>query len=707
MTEDLLFEIGTEELPASFVQPALQDLRASLTEKMELARLSFASTQLFGTPRRLAVLVCDLAEQSEDITREVLGPPTKIAFDGQGKPTKAAEKFAQSLQLPVDQLQRVTTPKGEYLAARVVEKGRSAHLIAKEVLEVLLHSLRFPKSMRWGEVEQSFARPVHWILALLGTEVLPLVFADVASGRFTRGHRFLAPEPIEVRKPADYEELLLRASVIADPLKRKGALLSRLQEAARRLGASLLEDDALVDQVNYLIELPNPVLGSFDRRHLDLPREVLVQEMRGHQRYFSLVDASGNLLPNFLAVSNMPVRDEKLSVRGYERVLRARLADGRFFFDQDRKVPLADRAQQLGRVVWQAKLGTYAEKVVRLTGLATFLAERANRPAQLGVIQRAATLCKADLVTGMVQEFPELQGVMGREYAKSDGEPAEVCRAIFEHYLPRTASDLMPTEDPGALLGIADRLDTLCGIFAIGKAPTGAADPFGLRRACLAVIHIVLARRFRFSLAAAVERALSQLEPKLRNDLKRLSLGAVKEQVLDFFRGRLKSLWGEQYPADLVEAVLAAGFDDLVAAQLRLEAVSRTAGAAGFEALTTALKRAGNIVEKQGKDVGSGQVSPERLVEQAERNLYRVCIAANENVKERAARDDFGGALAILSSLGPSVDAFFNEVMVMSEDRELRKNRIHLLQLVRTLFGQVADFSKVHSEIGSVSAHAH
>jgi glycyl-tRNA synthetase beta chain len=307
----------------------------------------------------------------------------------------------------------------------------------------------------------------------------------------------------------------------------------------------------------------------------------------------------------------------------------------------------------------------------------------------------------------MVQEFPELQGVMGREYAKSDGEPVEVCRAIFEHYLPRTASDLMPTEDPGALLGIADRLDTLCGIFAIGKAPTGAADPFGLRRACLAVIHIVLARRFRFSLSAAVERALSQLEPKLGNDPKRPSLGAVKEQVLDFFRGRLKSLWGEQYPADLVEAVLAAGFDDLVGAQLRLEAVSRTAVAAGFEALTTALKRAGNIVEKQGKDVGSGQVSPERLVEQAERNLYRACIAASENVKERAAKDDFGGALAILSSLGPSVDAFFNEVMVMSEDRELRQNRIHLLQLVRTLFSQVADFSKVHSEIASVSAHAH
>ncbi|HEX9506887.1 MAG TPA: glycine--tRNA ligase subunit beta, partial [Myxococcales bacterium] len=514
-------------------------------------------------------------------------------------------------------------------------------------------------------------------------------------------------DPIEVRKPADYEELLLRASVIADPLKRKAALLSRVQQAAQSLGASLLEDNALVDQVNYLIELPNPVLGSFDRRHLDLPREVLVQEMRGHQRYFSVVDASGNLLPNFVAVSNIPVTDEKLSVRGYERVLRARLADGRFFFDQDRKVSLADRVEKLGRVVWQAKLGTYAEKVVRLGGLATFLAERTNRQAQLDVIRRAATLSKADLVTGMVQEFPELQGVMGREYAKSDGEPAEVCRAIFEHYLPRTASDVMPTEDPGALLGIADRLDTLCGIFAIGKAPTGAADPFGLRRACLAVIHIVLARRFRFSLPAAVERALSQLEPKLGKDPKVSSLGAVKEQVLDFFRGRLKSLWGEQYRADLVEAVLAAGFDDLVGVQLRLEAVSGIAGGAGFETLTTALKRAGNIVDKQGKDVGSGQVSAERLVEQAERNLYRACIAASETVKERTAKDDFGGALEILSALGPSVDAFFNEVMVMAEDRELRKNRIHLLQMVRTLFSQVADFSRVHSEAASVSVHAH
>jgi len=483
--------------------------------------------------------------------------------------------------------------------------------------------------------------------------------------------------------------------------------LGRLQQAAQRLGASLLEDNALLDQVNYLVELPNPVLGSFDRRHLDLPREVLVQEMRGHQRYFSLVDASGNLLPNFLAVSNIPVEDEKLLARGYERVLRARLADARFFFDQDRKVSLADRAEKLRRVVWQAKLGTYAEKVVRLTDLAAVLAERMNRQTQLDVIRRAATLCKADLLTGMVQEFPELQGVMGREYARSDGEPVEVCRAIFEHYLPRSASDAMPTEDPGALLGIADRLDTLCGIFAIGKAPTGAADPFGLRRACLAVIHIVLARGFRFSLAAAVEQALSQLEPKLGKDPKPSSLGAVKEQVLDFFRGRLKSLWGEQYRADLVEAVLAAGFDDLVGTQLRLEAVSGIAGAAGFETLTTALKRVGNIVEKQGKDVGFGQVSVERLVEQAERNLYRACIAASEKVRERTAMDDFGGALAILSSLGPTVDAFFNEVMVMSEDRELRKNRIHLLQVVRTLFSEVADFSRVHSEAASVAVHAH
>ena len=698
MASDLLLEIGAEEIPASFIVPALADLERIITERAAEARLKHGEVRTYGTPRRLAVWVKDVAERGEDITREVLGPSAKAAFDKDGKPTKAAEKFAESQKLSVDALLRVQTPKGEYLGAKVEEKGRPAADIFKDILHTAVHGINFRKTMRWGDVDQAFARPVQWLIALLGNEVLPVVLGDVKSGRTTYGHRFLSPAPIEISKPSDYEAALEKANVVPDISKRRAQLVEKVRAAAQQAGGKLMEDESLVDQVTHLVELPNPVVGSFEERHLDLPPEVLVQEMKSHQRYFSVLDGNGKLMPRFIAVSNTPVRDVNLSLRGYQRVLRSRLADGRFFFDEDRKTPLESRTEKLGRVVWQGQLGSYAEKVARFRSLSVKLAGWTGHGGLTSTLERAATLAKADLVTGMVGEFPELQGVMGREYARAGGEPEAVALAIFEHYLPRTAEDSLPTQDAGALIGLADRLDTLCGIFAIGKGPSGAADPFALRRACLSVIRIVLGRGYRFSLSQAVDAALEQLGPKIANVKRKAGEPAPREQVLEFFRGRLKALWTEQYRTDVVEAVLSAGYDDLVAAHKRLQALAPLVGQADFAPLAAAFKRVVNIVEKQGKDVSRGGVDSNRLADEAERQLHSAYVQARSRVTDQVKSDDFSGALKEITGLKPTVDTFFDKVMVMAEDKDLRENRIRLLVEIGTLFNQVADFSKIQSE---------
>ena len=698
MARDVLFEIGCEELPASFVEPALADLSRIVTERLGHARLPHGTISTFGTPRRLALLIHDVADASEDVVREVTGPAARAGFDAEGRPTRAAEKFAESVGLTVEALHRATTPKGEYLAARVEEKGRPALGLLSEALSAAAHGIDFKKSMRWGDVEQTFARPVQWLAALLGEEVIPLVFGDVKSGRITHAHRFLSPAPITLATPAEWLPAMVHGGVVPDVKARRELLHQRVREAASRAGGTLLEDAALLDQVVNLVEQPSPVVGSFDPRHLDLPPEVLIQEMKGHQRYFSVLDADGKLLPRFIAVSNTPVKDEALSLRGYERVLEARLSDGRFFFDEDRKQPLAGRVEKLGRVVWQGRLGSYAEKVERFRQLALWLGAATGHAELSATIERAATLAKADLITGMVGEFPELQGVMGREYARADGEGEAVALAIFEHYLPRGAGDALPTRDEGALVGLADRLDTLCGIFAIGKGPSGAADPFALRRACLAIINVVLGRGYRFSLAAAVDQALGLLSPRLEGVKRKSGEAPVREQVLDFFRGRLRAAWTEDGRADVVEAVLAAGYDDLVDARLRLSALSSLVGRPDFAPLAATFKRVANIVEKQGQDVSPGPVDPALLVEASERELQSAVESARAGFDRHVAANDFAGALPTITALKPSVDRFFDDVMVMAEDRQVRENRVRLLMSIGAMFGRVADFSKLQAE---------
>lgn len=689
MRPDLLLEVGTEEIPAAFFPRCLDDLARLVREGLQEAELAHGEIRTLGTPRRLAILVREVAPRQEDRVVEEIGPPARIAFDAEGRPTKPAEGFAQKVGLPVEALQRKTTPKGEYLAATLEVKGRSAEELLPEILLSALRSLPWKKSMRWGRVEESFARPIHWILARFGEATIPFTYAGVASGGSSRGHRFLSNHAIEIPEPSAYVERLREAEVLVDPRERREAILRLAREAAAKAGGKLVEDEALLDEITWLVEFPLPVVGTFDASFLDLPQEVLVSEMREHQKYLAVSDDAGRLLPSFIAVANTRVREPERIRRGFERVLRARLSDARFFFDEDRKTPLVERVPELERVTFQQKLGSIHEKVERIRALAGHLAEALGLSVpEREHVERAATLAKADLVTGMVGEFPDLQGVMGREYARASGEPAEVAQAIFEHYLPRGLGDRLPESAVGAVVGLADRMDTIAGIFGIGKPPTGTADPFGLRRACLGIIRIVLEKGYRFSLGEFLHRALDALDGKTTVPRPKL-----REEILDFFGGRLRSHFLEGHPAELVDAVLASGFDDLVEFRARLEAVAAHLGDESFRGLAEGFSRT-NIVEK-APEFQPGPVDVSIFESEAERELHRAFEGVRARVGQSLESGDFSEVVKTFTELRQPLDRFFTEVMVMVDDPALRANRLRLLHAIRALFGRVADFGRM------------
>jgi glycyl-tRNA synthetase beta chain len=688
MAKDLLLELGSEELPASFIVPALNDLENTLVNGLGELRLAHAGVKAYGSPRRLTVLLSGVAEKQEDFTEELMGPPAKVAYGPDGKLTKAGENFVKNNGLTEDQVTKKATPKGEYLAASRQVKGKTAHAVLPELLDKAIRAVNFKKSMRWGYETVTWARPMHWIVALFGEEVLPVTFGSVKSGRVTHGHRFLDPEPISIHSPAGYLKEMEKAHVWAEIDRRRHYVEQAAEGAAREVGGKILRDPALLDTVTNLVEWPCAVLGSFDKNYLDLPPEVLVSEMKSHQKYFSVVGADGKLMPHFVAISNTPVSDIKISRNGYERVLLARLADARFFFDEDQKVKLADLVEKLKKVVFQQQLGTSYEKMERFRALALDLAKWSGK-GDPKVIERAAYLCKADLSTGMVGEFPELQGIMGREYARKQGEGEAVAVAIDEHYAPRNAADSLPQSDAGAMVGLADRLDSLVGLFGIGKKPTGAADQFGSRRGSLALLHIVLEKGYRFHLGQAVDRALELLGSKVAKPAE------TKKEVLDYLRERLKHEWSETRRADVVEAVLSAGFDDLVATLKRLDAISAIVGQPGFDPLATAFKRAVNIVVKQGGSVPEGQVDQALLSINEEQILYKAFLAVRVKVDALVQKDDYAGALAEITTLKPLVDAFFDKVRVMDASPADRDNRVRLLREMRTVFDRIADFSQI------------
>ena len=691
---DLLFEIGTEEIPAGAIPLALRQLEEDLAKALDDARLGHGEVRAVGTPRRLAVWARDVAARQRDARTQALGPSVQAAFDAEGRPTQAALGFARSQAVEVSQLSRVPTPKGERLAAEKVDKGRKAALVLPGLLEALVPRIRFKKVMRWGDETVTFARPVRWMAALFGGKAVKIRYGDVRSGTLTRGHRFMAPRPIALDgSPEQYLARLRKACVIADPQERRREIERQLSSAAKKVGGTIRPDEALLDQVNDLVEHPTAIAGTFEASNLALPPEVVISEMRNHQRYFAVLDGDGRLTNRFVAVSGTPVKDPRVSRHGYERVLRARLADARFFFDEDRKRRLEDRVPDLARRTYQAKLGSELDRAGRLERIAVALAEGLGLGTRREAFARVARLCKADLGTGMVGEFPELQGTMGGHYARLDGEPAEIADAIEDHYKPIGAAEEMPRSDLGALVGIADRLHQLVGIIGIGEKATGAADPFGLRRAAIGILRIVQDRGYHLSLGAAVDAALAALGDRLAGDR-----APVKVQVLEFLRGRVKALWSEQFDADLVEAVLSAGFDDVVDARRRLEALAEVKRRVDFIPLAVAFKRVANIQEK-AQGTAAAVVDRALLREDAERHLHAEVERVEAEVSMLRARRDYPGVLRTVAELKPAVDRFFDDVLVMAEDPALRANRLGLVKRVANLFADVADFRKIQAEL--------
>ncbi|MDD2856297.1 MAG: glycine--tRNA ligase subunit beta, partial [Desulfuromonadaceae bacterium] len=613
------------------------------------------------------------------------GPSVKAAYDADGKPTKAAEGFARGQGVDVSDLQTIKTDKGEYLFVSRQETGKPTYQLLTEILPALIANIPFKKSMRWGDGEVRFARPIHWIVALFGGSVVPFSFGTVESGKLSRGHRFMANRTFHVNDFAHYLEESERHFVISDPDRRKEIIRRETHRVAVAAGGHLLPDEDLLDQVAYLVEYPSVVHGTFSPEFLKVPKEVLITSMKSNQRYFSIVDDKGNLLPAFITINNTLTEDPSIVVKGNERVLRARLSDARFFFEEDQKIRLDERVESLKKVVYQQKLGTSFEKMERFKTIAESLSDKLN-PVVKQHTARAAWLCKADLVTGMVGEFPEVQGIMGREYAKLEGEAVEVANAISEHYLPTQAGGELPDSDIGSFVSIADKLDTICGCFGVGLIPTGAADPYALRRATIGIIAIILNKGYRLSLQELINQSLTLLSAKLTRPKEQ-----VASDVLEYFRARFTNLLGNAFDSDAVEAAISAGFDDLVDVKSRISAISEFKTHPDFEPLTVAFKRVGNII-KSGVDT---PVDPSVFKDDAEKLSYDSVQNISSSTAKLIASGEWLEALTSIATLRKPVDTFFDKVMVMAEDPAVRNNRLALLTQIARLFGKIADFSRI------------
>lgn len=694
----LLIEIVTEEIPAGYIGPALEAMTTLMGQKLAQARIEHGAMQTLATPRRLALMVRDVAERQASITREVIGPPKAVAFDTQGRPTKAAKGFAKSQGVLINRLSIKSTPKGDYVCVKKLERGLVSWRLLQTALPEVITSIPFPKSMRWADLGLTFARPIHSILALLGDRIIPFKLENIRSGRRTLGHRFMHTRSITISDSSEYLNSLRSAYVVVDIVERKSMIEGEITKAARKLGGDVISDDDLLDTVTQLVEYPAVSAGTFDNAFLDLPREVLITAMREHQKYFAVVSSDDQLLPCFIAVNNTPAEDMAVVTSGHERVIRARLEDARFFFETDAKTPPHYMVERLKGVLFQAKLGTMFEKVCRVQKLAEHLA-KLTTPELKSSVSRAAWLCKSDLTTQMVNEFPKLQGVMGRIYAARAGEPGAVAQAIEEHYLPAYAGGPLPETPAGALLSIADKLDTICGCFGIGLIPSGTSDPYALRRQAMGIIHIMLARAFSFSFKGLIQKSIELLHDKISRDTEQHA-----QRILMFFQHRMEHLLAEQgFAKDLIAGVVSASMDNIPAVQKRTQALQAMKSKPDFEPLAVAFKRVVNII-RQAKQRGDIAPEPVRHSTRVDTKLFqqgeeRALNAAFEKVKKEISQDldrgAFDKALLTVATLKRPVDAFFDGVMVLTEDERLKQNRLALLREIADLFSIFADFSKI------------
>jgi glycyl-tRNA synthetase beta chain len=694
MGKDVLLEIGTEEIPAAFLPKAMQDMTEMMGRELDALRIRHGAIQTMATPRRLCLQIADVADRQEDQVIEKLGPAKRAAYDETGNPTKAAVGFARGQGVDIADIQTIVTEKGEYIGVRKQIVGEKTKDLLPGLFVKFIGAMTFRKSMRWSEFEFRFARPIHWILALYDKDIIPFHIENVESGRKTRGHRFMSPGEASVETPADYALVLQKQFVIGDPEARKNIILEETRKAAATVGGCVLESEDLLEEVTFLTEYPTAVCGSFDRDYLKLPREVLITSMISHQKYFPVTDGQGDLLPYFITINNTLARDPAIVRKGNEKVIRARLADAGFFFDEDRKIPLEARVEGLKQVVFHTLLGTSYDKVMRFRELAASIADRID-PSLKETVMRTALLAKADLDTQMVNEFTELQGVMGREYALLAGENPVVAKAIFEHYLPVAAGGDLPETDEGAIVSIADKMDTICGFFGVGLIPTGTADPYALRRQALGILNIILKKGYILPLDDLIDRSLAILENRLKK-----SKDETRSDVLEFFKGRFENqMIAQGYPYDVIDAVLASGLSDIPKTLKKIEALKAFKTHPDFEPLVIAFKRAGNIM----KDFQNGSVDPALFEVDAERDLHAAYLRTVETVVALIDEDDFAAALVASAQLRKPIDAFFDAVLVMAKDEKVKVNRLSLLAEINGLFRQMADFSKIVTEAGGAS----
>jgi len=688
-SRDFLVEIGTEELPPKALDNLAASLEQGIVKGLNREELNFTASYRYATPRRLAVLIHELQPQQADKTIERLGPAVSAAFTGQGAPTKAAQGFARSCGVAVEELDRSKSGDVEKLVFSLKESGRPVQDLLPRLVRDALEQLPVPKRMRWGNSREEFVRPVHWVVMMYGNKTIPALLLGVEANHFSYGHRFNFNKKILIKNAKDYEALLEeKGGVIPDFNKRKGLIRELVENEGAKAGAVAVIDEALLDEVTSLVEYPVALTGKFEEEFLDLPPEALILTMKSHQKCFYLVDKKGKLLPKFITISNLQSKDPSKVVEGYERVIRPRLADARFFYETDKKLSLESRLQQLNTVIFQEKLGTIYEKSQRVAALTTAIAERIGADSTL--CSRAATLAKCDLLTLMVGEFADLQGLMGFYYALHDGEPEELAQALNEQYMPRFSGDSLPNSKTGIALALADKLDSIVGIFGIGQPPTGSKDPFALRRSAIGVLRIIVEKELDLDLLYCIEQAVSGFE-------KANLAQNTADEVFEFMLERFKAWFmDKEITVEEFQSVFVVRPTRPLDFHLRILAVHNFNLLPESASLAEANKRVSNLLAKQNFNAENTAVKEELLQEPAEKALHRELVDKILEVAPLLEKGLYKEGLQTLASLKISVDTFFDEVLVVCEDASLRENRLALLQQLRDLFLQTADISHLH-----------
>lgn len=690
MAKDLVFEIGTEEIPAKFMNRTLEQLKENATRVFLENRIGYDSLETYGTPRRLVLYVKDMAEKQEDLETEVKGPSKKAAYDNDSNPTKALLGFLKGNGLDIKDIYIKELSGAEYIYGKKHLKGMDTKEVLKVLLPSILVSISFPKSMKWGNKSFRFARPVRWLMPIFGNELVEFNKDDIRCSKYTKGHRVLSEGDIEITNASEYFDKMRKAYVIVDQNERREIIKKQCEEIAKEKNGKIIHDDDLLEEIVYLVEYPTALLGSFEEDYLKLPKEVIITPMKEHQRYFPVEDEKGNLMSNFITIRNGDDSYIDIVRQGNEKVLRARLSDAKFFYEEDKKVPLDQCVEKLKSVVFQETLGTIYDKTVNIINNSIYIAQELGlEEKEVEELKRAAYLAKADLVTNMVKEFDELQGIMGREYALVQGESPEVAKAIEEHYMPRNAGDDMPSSLYGAIVGMADRIDTITGCFSIGIQPTGSQDPYALRRQAISIINIILEKKIHLDIKKLVQKAITPFVEK----------GIIKEEpfkviddVIDFFKQRLKNvLLDRNYEYDVIDSVLNVGLTDIEDAMLRVKELSQWKNQVDFLAIASSFNRVSNLASK----AETMEIDSILLSEQAEKELFDSYMNVKNIFNEAMDKKEYHDALKALMLMKRPIDNFFDNTMVMVEDQSIRRNRLAMLKTIENMMMRFADLSLI------------